>query len=699
MTRAADRKQRTAAMGEAELAAVAPQLFGRPALWRELALPADAAQHAADAPWTAYWSLRLGPLADFAPMRDTLAVAADAFTARGDPLGALLATAAAIETYYFDETELEPLDAWIARLDAALQASDPPWPNAECGAEVMACASAIRLRQPSHPRVAEWAALGPRLLPHMARVPSRIKYAAAVAHYHLWRGEFGAAAIVFDSLPGVDLSLLRPAEALVWLEGLAAFARFTAQFERGRAAVREALALVDRYRLDSEIYGVNALGAALELAAHDAGAAARHLDAMRATLAHRSQSDQTGYWHLSAGLALLQGEAQAALALARSTLEQSQAVGGAYRSVAHRLSLAATLHAVGDTAACLEAAEQTLAAADEIDATLTVFSAGLLASHALEALGRRAEADAALADALRIGAANDFPITGGWWLPDLVAERLARALAAGIEPAYAARWATRARLRCPDRTLEAWPWPLVVRGFGEFGVWRDGAPLGGGERVAQRPLDLLRALLAHGGMSLPVVGVLDDLWPDADRDAQRKAFDAALGRLRRLLGDDSLVVLDGSRLRLDRTRVWTDVAALAEIDWTPAADADAPALTALAERLLRLVRGPLLDGVDAPWALAARERVRRRFVFALAAIAERLEAHAPDAACRLYDRALQADPLAESLARRLIRAQLARGERAEALRAWHHCKAMLALHGTAPSADTVTLVRDASLVR
>jgi DNA-binding SARP family transcriptional activator len=86
-------------------------------------------------------------------------------------------------------------------------------------------------------------------------------------------------------------------------------------------------------------------------------------------------------------------------------------------------------------------------------------------------------------------------------------------------------------------------------------------------------------------------------------------------------------------------------------------------------------------------------------VFALAGIADKLEAHAPDAACGLYERALQADPLAESLARRLIRAQLARGERAEALRAWHHCKAMLALHGTTPSAETLTLVRDAALVR
>jgi DNA-binding SARP family transcriptional activator len=691
-------KPKTTPISEAELAAVSPTLFARPDLWRGLALPADAAAHASAAPWAAYWSVRLGPLAEFEASRATLTAAADAFDARGDRLGAQLCAAAAIETFYFDETELQPMDPWIHRLDAALGDADAPWPSAECGAEVMSCGVAILLRQPSHPRLAQWAAAAPRALPHIARVPSRIKYAAAVAHYHLWRGRFGASAVVFDNLPGADLSLLRPQEALVWLEGLGAFSRFTAQFERGREAVRQALALVERHAMTGEAYGVNALGAAIELAAHDAEAVQRHLDAMRGALAERSLSDQTHYWHHCAGLALLRGEAQAALALARGTMEQSQAVGGAYRSVSHRLSLACTLHGVGHHAASVEAAQEALEGARAIDATLSVFSAGLLLSHGLQRLGRTAEADAALAQALHLGAVNDFAITSGWWLPQVVAERLAQALRHGIEPDYAARWARRARLPCPDRTLEAWPWPLVVRGFGEFGVWRDGQPLtAAGSRMPQRPLDLLRALLAHGGASLPVAAALDWLWPDADFEQQRKSFDAALLRLRRALGDDSLLVLDGGQLLIDRTRVWTDVAALTEGQWEPEPGADAARLQAQAERLLRLARAPLLDGLETPWALGARERTRRRFVLALGRIAEALEALAPAQACRLYERALEADPLAESLARRLIRAQVARGERAEALRAWHHCKAMLTLHGAAPSSDTMAVVREAAL--
>jgi two-component SAPR family response regulator len=291
-------------------------------------------------------------------------------------------------------------------------------------------------------------------------------------------------------------------------------------------------------------------------------------------------------------------------------------------------------------------------------------------------------------------------LTGGWWVPDIVAERMARAIGAGIEPAYARRFARRAALRCPDPTLEAWPWHLSLRGFGEFSLRLDDASWAAdGARLPQRPLDLLRLLLAHGGVSVAVATALDALWPEADREQQRKAFDAALLRLRRGLGDDTLLQLEGGRLHLDRERCWSDVAALDASDWSVAPHGDdAPALIALSQRLLHLVRAPLLDGLDTPWAMAARERARRRFVLALAPIAERLEAVAPADAARLYERALQADPLAESLARRLIALHLARGERTEALRAWQQCKAMLALHGAPPAPATLALVREAALL-
>jgi DNA-binding SARP family transcriptional activator len=693
------RTRRAEAIAESELGAVSASLFARPALWRDLALAPRARAGAAALPWHAYWAVRLGPLADAAADRAVLEAAAARFEAAGERLGTLLATAAAIETYYYDETGLEPLDAWIARLRGALDACPLATLPSECAAEVMACGCGVLLRQPALPLLADWAARGPRLLTRLAPGPSRLKYAAFVVQYHLWRGEFGACALVVDALPAIDLALLRPPEALLWLHGVAAYARFTADVERGRDAVGQALQVIEQHGLALHAYNTHGYGTALALARGDADAAARHLEAMRATLAERSQDDQTHYWHLSAGLALLRGQTRQALALARSTLEQSGDIGGSYRHTAYRFSLALALFRAGEWPEALKHALAVLEQARAIDAALTLFSAGLLASHLQQQLGQRERADQTLAEALALGRHHDYALTGSWRQPEMVAERMARGIDAGIEADYARRFARRAGLRCPDRTLEQWPWRLSLRGFGEFTVRVDDEPWStSGARVSQRPLDLLRLLLAQGGVSMPVATALDALWPEADHEQQRKAFDVALLRLRRALGDDTLLTLDAGQLHLDRERCWSDVAALAAADWSVAAHGhDSAALLTLAQRLLQLVRAPLLDGLDASWVLAARERARRRFVLALAPIAERLETLAPADAARLYESALQADPLAESLARRLIALQLARGERSEALRAWQQCRTLLALHGGTPSPATLALVRDAAL--
>ena len=183
-------KRAASPIAEGELAAVSASLFARPALWRDIVLPPDARGGAEQAPWSGYWSVRLGSLADAAADRAVLAAAAAAFEARGERLGLALATAAAIETYYYDETGLEPLDGWIAQLERALGAEAAAELQSECAAEVMACGCGMLLRQPRHALLAEWAARAPRLLTRLAPGPSRLKYAAFVVQYHLWRGEF-----------------------------------------------------------------------------------------------------------------------------------------------------------------------------------------------------------------------------------------------------------------------------------------------------------------------------------------------------------------------------------------------------------------------------------------------------------------------------------------------------------------------------
>lgn len=83
-------------------------------------------------------------------------------------------------------------------------------------------------------------------------------------------------------------------------------------------------------------------------------------------------------------------------------------------------------------------------------------------------------------------------------------------------------------------------------------------------------------------------------------------------------------------------------------------------------------------------AQAARERTRRRFAQALSTAAQRLAEAGPPArgaATPLLQRALEADPLSEPVARALILLHLAQGQAHDARRVWRQTQALMQLAG------------------
>ncbi|HEX5684059.1 MAG TPA: BTAD domain-containing putative transcriptional regulator [Ideonella sp.] len=686
---------------EQELAASCLSLLAQPALWPQLRLPPPTTTRAAEAPWATYWATRVDAALDVAEARALLEAAFAAFTTQQDRLGELLCLAAIIESYYVDEGPLEPLDGWIDQLASRLPDRQGCWASQELEARVLACGVGILLRDQAHPLLAGWAERGATLVRQLKPGASRLKLATFLAQYHLWRGEFSRASLIVDALPGLDMSGLLPGEALVWLETLATHARYAAQPERGREAIDAALQLVRQHGLREHKYALHAHGAALALAAQDAPAARQHLDAMRPVLDRGPQADQTHYWHFHAGLALLEGDAAQAVELARAALDNSAEIGGPFRTATHALSLGQALLVAGETSTALAAFERALVAARPIGAELLVFTALLMRAACLQRLDHGDEALSDLRIAWGEGARRGFRTTAVWWLPQVMAELARLALAHDIEPAFVRRFVRQHGLPGPDATVDSWPWPLLLRGFGEFEVTLHDMPLARSVgKTAQRPLDLLRALLAHGDSPLPVATALDWLWPDAEPAAQRKSFDVALLRLRRMLDDPRLVHLEGGRLFLDPRWAWSDAGALHGLmqQIGSAHAASLPRLRGWGQQLLGLMRGPFLVGEDADWVQAARQRYRQRFVITIAQLASHMEPLDPAASVQLYERALDIEPLAESLSRRLMRLHSQLGQHAEALRAWRACCTMLDVAaGIGPSDDTRRLAAELGL--
>ncbi len=233
------------------------------------------------------------------------------------------------------------------------------------------------------------------------------------------------------------------------------------------------------------------------------------------------------------------------------------------------------------------------------------------------------------------------------------------------------------------------PARIQVRLFGPLQIERDGQPLQHRGKAPRRPLELLALLAAHGQRPLAVARVIDALWPSLDADAPRASLDMAVSRLRRLLGAAGAVCVADGHLRLDPALVWTDVAAFEAAVLQHTLGHPAAALQALALVPDLLLGGQPLHGLMR----LRREQLAQRLVWlALDAGAALQRQGDGDSACRLYEHALERDPLSEPLYRALIAARLQQGERAEARRCLQRCRELLhTLLGVAPAPSTLAL--------
>jgi DNA-binding SARP family transcriptional activator len=184
--------------------------------------------------------------------------------------------------------------------------------------------------------------------------------------------------------------------------------------------------------------------------------------------------------------------------------------------------------------------------------------------------------------------------------------------------------------------------------------------------LPQRRAEAVLAVLAvSGAMGCSRERLVSLLWPERDEAHARHGLRSTLHAIRRALGSDAVAVA-GEFLRLDPDVVTSDVGAFAR---AVAAKASADAV--------RAYRGDLLEGVhldDAPgferWLDAERARLAREYANALQSQALVAEA-AGDwvAASDWWARAVEHDPLNSRLVSCQLRALVAAGDRANALRA------------------------------
>ena len=243
--------------------------------------------------------------------------------------------------------------------------------------------------------------------------------------------------------------------------------------------------------------------------------------------------------------------------------------------------------------------------------------------------------------------------------------------------------------------------PVAIFTLGRFSLLINGKPADFGRKFPKRPLELLKAIIAQGGREISISRLTVLLWPDVDGDKATRSFDTTLHRLRKILGDDRVLVLRDGKLSLDARYCWVDV-------WTferllggarrllrNAADSNQVyLLEGLTENLLALYQDHFLVREDVTgWSVSLRERLRHKFIHHLIEIGSFWETHGNwEQAIECYQKGIDVDDLVEVFYQRLMNCYLETHRLSEGMLVYRRCCQTLSIMlGLQPERETESL--------
>lgn len=667
--------------------------------WREWMqkLPATAMD---GKPWLCYWHGISLIQSDPAQARQFLRRAEHAFAANADIAAALLARAGIVDCYYHEANDFAPLRRVTQSMLAGLRSHDPPAMPLEqellVRSRILLGLFLTDLESPLFESILREVL---DILPCCTNGNEQLAAGSIALHCLNWCDAAGARNLIVALNHLVDSDAVAPLHKVSWAR--AALHRH--QFDGDRAAAERMLdsmrGLASQGSLQHLRFQLQFRSGLQQLAARDHAAARATLAQVR-QLMNPSRKLEIAYHKLLEAVQLLQAGDHGG---ARRIAEEAHAAGVMMPSIRYQLKLLVAFcaaHAADWEGASRWAADAVCHAYGR-DRDIANDACLMLSAYRHAAHEETPQASACLRSLLgaqmRKGLSLDLYIAA---FPQVSGPLMSLALRERIEPEFVRRLILLHRLPPPDRSNAEWPWPVMVRALGQLELRVQGEPKNPAGKAQQRPMDLLKALLAAGPDGAAQMQLARRLWPEA-ADA-KSALHVTVHRLRKLLGNEGAVLVRGGSVMLDPVMVWTDVDALAALcvrieRISPSADE--AVVRQCSRELLDLYQGAFCEGEEEAWMTLPRDGMRIRFLAAAAQLGTRLETLCEWGLARqLYARALKAEPLGEAIYRGLMRCAWAQNDPSGAYSIYRQCRQTLSIVlGRTPSPETERLSFDLGL--
>jgi LuxR family maltose regulon positive regulatory protein len=650
-------------------------------------------------PWLQYWIGVCRLPFDSAESLVHFEEAFHKFRERKDVPGIFLSWSGIMESIMYGRESLKELDAWFSIIeDMMTEFKEFPFEYIEVKV-LCSMVRSLALRRPSHVKMDKWIYRVRDVIKKSKDVQSKINCLVSLACYLYSGGNFRELAIVLESLQALlKQREIDPLTMLTFDWVNAAYYNVMSMYEDGVKVVSEGRKLARSLGFNVMEFVLLGHAVLISLKTGDFVSSEKYLNIMQSCLPSVRPWETEFYHYCSAWEALYRDDPVTARTHSEQCLRMCEHTGNPWTT-----STAHVLHAVisfiyGKQKEAFKLLLKARSIGSQCKNEFIRYICLFTEAYFYLQQGKESPGLDAIRKGMRMGREKGF-VNIFMWKRGVMERVVTKAIEHGIEVTYL-KDLIRKNALLPEAShleIDLWPWPLKIFTLGRFTILKGGVPLNFSGKAQHKPLLILKTLIALGGREVAEERIADMIWPEAYGDAAHSAFTTTLSRLRQLVGMEEAVKVYQGKVFLDNryccTDIWEFERILGRLDsmWEKGfLGNDMRKAVQLAEKALKLYKGPFLSGDNEPWLLSTRERLRNKFLRNVKRLGNYWEyAGKSNKALECYEKGLEVDDLAEEFYRQIMKCYRQMGKPSEAIIVYKRCHQILSsILGIEPSSET-----------